>query len=147
MIVSLTKHLESNPQNHAAWNNLAIARWESGDAKQALSDFASAIRCTKDDPLPLRNRGLLLKSLVSMAQAIEDLRRAITMAPYDPYLRRCRTHAYLETGELEHALSNLTSAIELEPAFRQQYYDRANVYERLGYTEKAQHDRMTAESL
>jgi tetratricopeptide (TPR) repeat protein len=144
----LTDHLTGNPMNAAAYNNRGLARWEVGeDPELALADFVEAARLAPADPMPNKNRGMLLEKLGNLRGALAAFDAAIIIAPNDAYLRRTRAHAREKNGDLRAAVEDLSRAIAVQPEFAQQYLFRASVYDRLGDTELALRDRATASRL
>jgi Flp pilus assembly protein TadD len=59
-IQALTDHLAVNPANAAALNKWGVAFWEIGQPDRALEDCNRAAPLARDNPLPAKNRGMLL---------------------------------------------------------------------------------------
>ena len=147
VIQSLTDHLAGNPSNAAAYNNRAVAFWETGYADRAREDFAEAIRLAPGEAQPAKGRGMLRQQQGDLSGALADFEAAVRVAPNDPHLRRTRGHARAEAGDMAGAADDFSRAIDLQPDFAPQYLDRAAVYERLDQPALAEQDRIIASRL
>jgi tetratricopeptide (TPR) repeat protein len=143
----LTDHLQTNPQNAAAYHNRAVAYWEIGQSARALADFDEAVRLAPADSQPAKVRGMLLHKLGNLPAALASFDLAVRIAPDDPYHRRARAHCRTEAGDLVGAVEDFNHAIAVQPNSAYQYLDRAALYERLGQKSLAGQDRATASRL
>ena len=149
-IQMLTDHLFANPTNSVAYNNRGLAYWEIGQREKALADFGRAIEFCSNDYIPYLNRADFFEHARPsgrFAEAIDDYSRALSIAPNDPGLHRCKAHACLKLERLEEALDSFSNAIRLDPDFRHAYLERAETYQKLGRDEEAQADRLHAATL
>jgi len=67
-----------------------------------------------------------------MAEALETVRQALTVAPENPELQRARGRILLEQGDLAGARAALEKARALAPAEARVHVDLANLYRNLG---------------
>lgn len=106
----LKKEVKNNPKNGYAWSLIAIISNENDDLNVALESINKAIPLFKNDK--------------------EALYRAY----------RERSHIYLNRGEHENALSDLSMLIKLEPDSTDGYFLRGNYYYETGSYKKSNAD-------
>ena len=139
VIEALTSHLKQDPTCSAAYNNRALAFWETGKLGNAVHDFKRSAGFANDH-VPLKNWGMLLRDNGKLTEAIDKFSQAIQLAPKDPYLRRTRADAFYKLKKYKQALEDFSKAIEIAPDFKHTYLDRAKVYKKLGMKQKANED-------
>ena len=147
VIETLNEHVTTHPRDAVAYNNRGLAHSEIGEADTAFRDFAKAMECAPDDPVPHMNRGDLYlrhKPTAMFKEAIADFDKAISLRADDATFHRRRAHACLAAEQLQEALKSFDRAIGLDPAFQQTYVERAELHKKLGDTSSASRDLRTA---
>ncbi len=133
-----------------ALGKLYSARFQESEALTdlwvAYRRFQFATRANPFDARLLENRAHFLvtnSKNVDLGEGQRDeevvrlLKKAITLAPYDPFIRGKLAWVYFDLGRFEEAKGELERVIELEPNFVQAYYRLAVTYEKMGDQEKA----------
>jgi tetratricopeptide (TPR) repeat protein len=123
LIDALTRVLDQEPGNVTARTNRAVAFWEIGDIDHALRDLSDAI-IGGTDPVPLMNRGDILKQLGRPSEALVDYSAAIKMEPDNSYYRRSRAHILHRLGRYREAIADYDVAIQIEPNVQRTLSDR-----------------------
>ena len=72
--------------------------------------------------------------------ALADLTRAIRLVPDNPKYLLQRSTLFMEHGDEVLALADATAVIQLDSSSREPYLLRAEIYDRLGQTEKAEQE-------
>ena len=142
-IAELTAHLTLDPSDWIAYSNRGLAYSEIGQGAEALRDFAQAIACRPDEPVPYLNRGdlyLRAKDGPLLPEAIADFTRAAALDPQNATIHRRRAYACVQANRLLDAIESFSAALRLEPDFRQTYLDRGKTYQALGQDEAARQD-------
>jgi tetratricopeptide (TPR) repeat protein len=75
--------LEINPSLATAHNNLGLARRETGDYMQAITDFSRAIKLVPNYVAALNHRGETLMIEHRYAEAVRDFSDALAIDPED----------------------------------------------------------------
>ena len=78
-IASLTQVVERNPRNAEAYNVRGSAYGRSGQYKQALEDFNTAIKLNPRYFQAYSNRALMYKNTGDFKRAIRDYNRALAI--------------------------------------------------------------------
>lgn len=60
-------------------------------------------------------------------RVVDDLNRAITLSPNNPFLRYDRANVYARRKDFSHAIDDYTDALQLEPNLAEAYYNRGLV--------------------
>jgi tetratricopeptide (TPR) repeat protein len=95
-------------------NNLGIALAESGRPQEAVAEFQTALRIDPDSAVARQNLGKVLAAGGgSPAQALDELRRAVALAPADPDVRYDLASTLLEQGKLEEAEKEFRETLRL----------------------------------
>ena len=80
-------------RTHAAGDyNRGVAYWEIGQMEDALKDFDSAVPANPVDPIPLVNKGDVLKRLNEYQHAVETYTQAIESKTMFPFIVIELTH-------------------------------------------------------
>ncbi|MPQ55545.1 tetratricopeptide repeat protein [Duganella sp. FT27W] len=82
----------------------AIAHHQAGRLEEALKDYDAILASAPDHALVLHNRGLLLGRLGRHAQAVNELRRAVQLAPDEGEFWLSLARGLVQTGEPGEAL-------------------------------------------
>ncbi len=110
----------------------AIVAMRSGSLSSALQSVDSLISAYPDYPYFWELKGDMLIRAGRPAEAIEPLRRALSLKP-NPLIRATLGHALVATGDpgrLEAAISELRSAVNDEPDYAGAYRHLAQAYGR-----------------
>lgn len=127
-IAAYDKALELNP-NAAAIVYLArgVARQMDGNCKEALKDFATALRAAPRAPQILKARGRCWRGINEPAFAVDELTQAILLYPRDPEAYYERGMALLQQAEYGKAGADFDEAIKLKKDYAVAYIGRAIV--------------------
>ncbi len=107
--------IELEPENPAAYFQLAKARKATGDAFGAIADLTRAIAIKEDFPEAYLSRAEILLSMGQAKEALPDAEKGVGLAPEEEtaYLLRGQIHAAL--GEAEEAAADFRRTLELNP--------------------------------
>jgi tetratricopeptide (TPR) repeat protein len=113
----LSKAIELAPDMAAAYKLRGqINMWYRDDPDAALADFSKYVELEPEDPSGYYGRGeVYLDSLADYEKAAAEFTKAIELDPTDGSLYRQRAWAYMQLQELDSAIEDLTSAIDLGP--------------------------------
>ena len=146
-IIFYTCAITRQPQNPDLYLQRAFSYFELAEYEQAISDYTQAIELdpdsSKEYPYPFLMRGRALSLEGKYDQALSDQTLYIELRPMDPvgYYWRGMTHFYL--SDFAMSLSDLSHAIDLNPAKISLYTERASVFFNAGDYEKAIDDYTT----
>lgn len=137
------------PDRAANYIKRAAQLERMGRFKEALNDYSSAISVNKTPDLvtcdSYKKRARLLSKLRRHKEAIADLSKVIAVDDSDDDAVRQRGDEYKLQNQLEKAIADYTSAINLSPQYaRSSYESRAAAYEALGKSDLADKDRQSA---
>ncbi len=97
-------------------NNLGIALAEAGRPQEAAAEFREALRLDPDSALARQNLGKVLAAAGgSPEQTLEEMRRAVALAPSDPDVRYDLASTLLEQGKLDEAEREFRETLRLAP--------------------------------
>ncbi|MBX9667633.1 MAG: tetratricopeptide repeat protein [Candidatus Obscuribacterales bacterium] len=133
------------------WKRANACKHVAGREQQAVDDARRAIELSSKRPEfksklmyfkyteadALQVKGELIPSITVLDPQIQELGNEPYAAPF--YL--LRANAYFKLGRNQEALPDVNKAIELIPTWSRAYDLRAEIYQALGDTEKAQKDR------
>ncbi|MEZ4972810.1 MAG: tetratricopeptide repeat protein [Cyclobacteriaceae bacterium] len=115
---STISQLNHDPaKNTHAYNNLALAYFESGDFDNAIVNFNLSVERDPDNAVAFVNRGDLHQKWGKQDLADGDYSCAIELVPTNATYWRCRAYLRKECGRIAEALSDFQKALELEPRF------------------------------
>lgn len=78
--------------------------------------------------------------LGDLEKALEDIKKAVNLAPYGCSYHRYLADVYEKFGQRDNAIMALNQGVEKEPKRKETYLQRANFYERIGRIEEALRD-------
>jgi tetratricopeptide (TPR) repeat protein len=111
------------------------------------SDFAATVRSYSEiikgdptDPTPLIRRGSAYYQWGKQDLALNDLNKAIDLAPALDTAYEMRGRIYAHQAKYREAIADFTKAIELNPALKSAFYQRARSYQFSGMNELAIND-------
>jgi len=144
-----TQYLSRYPKEVRAYTLRAGALWYSGEPEQAIDDYSTALKLDPNEILARMGRGQVYAECGEYGRAMDDLdfvqENLDQYATADPSWKaqvqafsfngRALAHAGL--GDFERALAEFDRSISLWPENAWVYFNRATVYEKKGYLEKA----------
>ena len=144
-----SKYLSRYPKDVRAYTLRAGALWYSGELEQAVDDYSTALKLDPNEILAHMGRGQVYAECGEYGRAIDDLdfvqENLEQYATADPSWKaqvqafsfngRALAHAGL--GDFERAMAEFDRSISLWPDNAWVYFNRAAVYEKKGYLEKA----------
>ena len=98
-------------------------------------------------PQAYNNRGVALKNMNRMQEAIQDFDRAIVLNPEYPLAYNNRGVTLKKMGMLREAIEDFDRAIDLNPSYYKAYDYRGSAYSKIGRLDKAIEDFDKAISL
>jgi len=98
-------------------------------------------------PQAYNNRGLALKNMGRLQEAIEDLNRAIALNPEYTLAYNNRGVILKKAGMFREAIEDFDKAIDLDPSYSKAYNNRGSAYGKIGRFDKAVEDFDKALSL
>lgn len=128
-IQHLTQALAIDHKNGFALNQRGVARLMTGDVKQAVSDFNKSVEYTPYYYMPHYNLGVISFQMQRYEDAIQFLTTAIQLRPSIPSMFIQRGLAYMALRQFTEAVSDFSSAIELNyQRLDVPYFHRATAY-------------------
>ena len=118
-----------------------------GEVQEALQSYQKAIQIDPNYARAYNNRGVVYLSQMETEKALADHRKAVKLAG-DRALYHVNVGIVLNRLErYSEAVTSCNKAIKLDPGYAKAYDIRADAYEGLEQTEKAERDRETYRSL
>lgn len=136
-IASLTRAVELDPEDAAAYGLRAQAHWLTQDKARGFADFNRAAELAPDEPQHVAGRTILRIAGLSAAEARAELDRVLAEHPDCGPLFEQRADALEKLGEPELALADLERAVALWPDNVSARLARSRVYAALGRVEDA----------
>jgi tetratricopeptide (TPR) repeat protein len=124
--------LDRNGLIASIYNNRGLVYGDSGQFKQAISDYNKAIELDPKLSEAYTNRGNAYVRLGQLNQAISDCNKAIELNPKLAQAYSNRGAIYVTLGQHTQAISDCTKAIELNPKLSEAYNNRGFAYYNLG---------------
>jgi len=124
-IEEFSKAIKTNPKFTAAFIRRGLAYYFNKENAKAKSDFDSAIKLDKNNPLAYLNRGVVQSDSTGK---IADYTKAIEIDPDYMQGYIYRGEAYEDKKDYDHAIADYTSLIKLRPKEISFYYQRAYAY-------------------
>jgi tetratricopeptide (TPR) repeat protein len=140
-IASFERALALHPKNVEAENNIGLAWRELNDLDKAKAAFEAAIEwqgATPTDAQPFLNLGKLLAAQHQPDKALENLNRALDLAPNNPTIHEELSHVYIAQQDLPRAEAELEKAIALAPNISSLHYQLGQIYRKQGQNALAQ---------
>jgi tetratricopeptide (TPR) repeat protein len=135
--------LAANPRDGELYLLRAKARFKLGDAAGGLADLHLAVQHAPDNAEAWFQRGTVLLSQKTYADAVKDLDRSLALRP-DPTAFATRGLANLLLGRNDRALADLNESLRLRPRHSATLADRGLARERLGDRNGAESDYQSA---
>lgn len=140
-IARLTEAIEQGRANTHAYNNRGVAYFEIGEDGKAQPDYEAAIRVSATNAIAYANLARLAEKNRDFQSAIAHCDRAIEIEPDEPSFRRVRAFLHLKIQNPSAAIADFSTAIELDPGFKNTYWQRAETYDDIGRHDLAELDR------
>jgi tetratricopeptide (TPR) repeat protein len=126
-LADLNKAVELDPQNSDYLHWRGRIRRDRQECVEAMRDFEAALRITGDD-IDYAWRGIMHSHMKNNLAAIEDIDRAIALAPTNSFHFQFRGIIHFGLENLDAAKTNFSKAIELLPDWAGHYVWRAAIY-------------------
>jgi tetratricopeptide (TPR) repeat protein len=114
-IVGVEKRLETDPDNTALHDDVALLHAEAGHLDRTADHFAQTVRVRPDSAAAHYNLGNALFRQGRRAEAIENLRRALALEPDYALAHDGLGVALYTEGHVEEATEHYRRAVQLEP--------------------------------
>ena len=114
-IVGVEKRLETDPDNAALHDDVALLHAEAGHVDRTAEHFAHTARVRPDSAAAHYNLGNALFRQGRRAEAIESLRQALTLDPDYALAHDGLGVALYSTGRLAEAAEHYRRAVQLDP--------------------------------
>jgi hypothetical protein len=124
---SLRRAIALQPDDPAAWGNLANGLRELQRTDEALEAYARALTLAPGFADALNNRAILLGRLGRHAESLADYDRAIAAEPRAPSLHNNRADALRALGRAEEAVAGYQHALALDPDLVEAWYNLGGV--------------------
>jgi tetratricopeptide (TPR) repeat protein len=109
----LQKALEYNPQDGAAYNDLALCRVESGKLDGVLELFDKGISVEPDYATVYHNKGWFLNQLGHYKEALACFERALALDPCRAVTHENMADAYENLGQIDNAIKAYQKVLDL----------------------------------
>lgn len=128
------------PKSADEYSQRGIARFQKNDLDGAIADFTKVIEMNgKDQAFCYYFRGMAHYHKGNLNQAVDDLNNAIALKR-DPRFFDDRGNLLAKQGELDRAIVDLNTAIEIAPQYAKAYGDRGLIRLMRGETGDAELD-------
>ncbi len=144
-----SQYLSRYPKDVRAYTLRAGALWYSGELEQAVDDYSTALKLDSNEILARMGRGQVYAECGEYGRAIDDLdfvqenlAQYVTADPswkaqVQAFSFNGRALAHAGLGDFERAMAEFDQSISLWSDNARVYFNRATVYEKKGYLEKA----------
>jgi len=125
-VTALEQALQAEPEDHALWHQLALAREASAEWAAADQAVSEAVRSYPMNVEYRVSSGRIARRAGQLDRAIDELVQASELAPSDPRIQIETGKVYEDRREYSRALDSYRKAIALDPAALEALY-RAGV--------------------
>jgi Flp pilus assembly protein TadD len=142
-ITSFEHVLALRPKDVQAEDNLGLSQQGLGHTEQAKAAFQTAIDWQGDKPAdaqPYLNLGTLLIDQGDLSAAVQQLTKAVALAPDNPKIHEELGRALQTKGDLEGAQSQMERAVKLAPNAAALHFKLGQIYRHRGLTDRAQQE-------
>ncbi|MGJ3231584.1 MAG: tetratricopeptide repeat protein [Oceanicaulis sp.] len=132
---------------------LGAAQLAAGESEAALLTYNQVFALVEgnggdvDNPLIRRNRAAAYLQLDRHEEALEDIRRALALAPDDAFAQLLAGSAYLDLDRPEEAVAAFDSALRVDPGYVSAWIGRSAAFVELGLDDNAVADGREAVSI
>jgi tetratricopeptide (TPR) repeat protein len=133
-----TRSIALEPAEYEVIINRGVAYFNSGNYRQALDDFSSALQFG-EIPVAYSNRGNAHMKLSEYQEAVDDYKKSLELYP-NGYVYYSLGFAYTQLQDYEHARSAFEQGDILEPEKASENYrlwGKAQAYDKLDQDDKA----------
>ena len=113
-ITEMSRRIEADQSDFAAWNNRGVAHWEIGQREEAMRDFGMACTICYTDTAPFLNRASLLVEANNAEAALIDASKANTIDPEHVSVYSVRAQIHRRLGNISAAESDERRGKELQ---------------------------------
>lgn len=146
-----TKALEIKPKDAYTYNNRGNLYRYLLNFEKAIADFSKAIEIEPDNVEHYEDRANTYfqtdKCDLAIADYLKKIEVAKTPIPGVEITYRKLGDCYSKTGQHQKAIETYTKTIAIDPKYEAAYKGRAEMYEKIGETEKAKADRKKYQEL
>ena len=142
-LADFNKAIELKPDYAAAFYSRGLNEQISGKENAALLDFNTAIKLDPRMVDAYLGRALIFYIRGNAEKTLADYTKIIDLRP-DGSSYYCRGLAYLDFGQPQPAIDDLTKSIKLDPSYYWSYVQRAKAYRKVGKTALAVTDEKKA---
>ncbi|MEY3930226.1 MAG: hypothetical protein RLZZ516_1936 [Cyanobacteriota bacterium] len=114
-IAELQTALQLRPDYPEAWQNLGIARKQSGDLNGAITAYQEALQCRPSYPEALNNLGNALRQRDQHEAAVQLYGQALTIRPDYRDAHRNLGNSLHDLGQLDAAQTCFERALQIDP--------------------------------
>ncbi len=137
----MDRAIELDPGNAPFWRERGWLNSDRGELAEAISDFESAIALDPQECLAYWGRALVYRRREQYRATLDDLDKAIEFCPNIGQLYIDRGWLYHDDlGDSEQALSDFSTAIDIEPEGTHFRFQRGRLYDLLGRVAEARAD-------
>lgn len=133
----MRQSLALDPNQFAAWANLAPALKEAGRLDEAEACFNAALALKKDAPELWNNLGNMQLSQKKLSEAIASYQQALALNPRMAAAANQLAVAYILSGQFSAALQAADQALALDPEMADAHDTRGSALRRLGHLDEA----------
>ena len=138
-ITDYDRYLQTHPDSADVHSKKGEALAMTDNLDDALLEFDKAIELSPDEAGYYQNKANLLGMKKQFKAAIEECDVALKLSP-SPEIYSNRGVFKQENGDIEGAIADFTTAIEMDPTTGATYLERARCYALLGRDEEAEAD-------
>ena len=128
--------VQLNQQSSNAFSARAYAHQRAGQLDAALANYNRAAELEPKNPSVLILRGFLRSDQKAWTEALSDFNGALALRQ-DALAYVGRGRVYIETGQLDQALSDLNAALAMSTTVQNGFYWRGQAYRRKGDIDRA----------
>jgi tetratricopeptide (TPR) repeat protein len=132
-IPDLSKSLELEPKSAETWYFRAFCHEKTNNADNALRDYSKAIELNPNYVEALVNRGLMFYTAQKYPEAIADNTKALNISTgnIQPMILVNRANAYLQSGKLDEALTDVNNALKINSTYERALQTKAAITQKL----------------
>jgi len=135
-LITLRRHVDSNPTDFAAWKELGIRLARDGDSL-AEKPLREAFALKPSDPEVATGLGELLLSEKRYPESFQVLKAAVEHNPRFPLARMALGRLYVRQASYHHATRQFEEVTKLDPGFTEAWHEVAICYLQMQQSKKA----------
>lgn len=141
VIEDCEKAIELGQPDADTYKFLADGQRKRKEFDKAIENYGKAIGLNSKFSAAYNNRGVAYEALNLDQQALADYRKAARLTTRDPLYHSNAGNALKRLGRYKEAVTSYNKAIKLKPDDADLYRRRAEAYDALGQSDKAERDR------